>query len=186
RLTYVNVGANVGCFDLLLLERGWTIEQAVAVELNPLTLVRCMVNLQTNGLFATRLVNAGVAGENGSVQFQPSGFSLCDSIYRRPAAGSSGMRVELLTLETLLERHCAGFPRYDLLKLDCERAEYPILRLSPLNALQRFRYILVEFHPVPEGESVSAAYARLREAGFSPAFGAPAGEDVFTELFVRD
>jgi len=32
--------------------------------------------------------------------------------------------------------------------------------------LKRFRFIIVEFHPAPAGESIPAAYEKLREAGF--------------------
>jgi FkbM family methyltransferase len=179
----VNIGANIGAFDLLLLERGLTIEAGLAVELNPRTVARCLVNLQSNGLFLTQVVNAGVAGSDGHMTFHPGETSLSDSIFTSPAAGG-GMQVELLTLQTLLERHAGHFPRFDLLKLDCEKAEYSIIRLTPPSLLGKFRYIIVEFHPEPENESVEAAYAKLKEAGFSPLRNRR-GKSEFVDLFIR-
>lgn len=187
RISYVNVGANIGAFDLLLLERGLAIETGLAVELNPLTHARCQVNLQTNELFATRLVNAGIAGSNGHFQFTPRGLSLSDSLYAAPVTGTETVPVELLTLETLLTRHGAAHRPFDLLKLDCEQAEYAVIRTTPLAILGQFRHIIIEFHPEPGGESLSAAYARLKEAGFQslrPGTGQKFQKD-FTDLFTR-
>jgi FkbM family methyltransferase len=179
----VNIGANIGAFDLLLLERGLTIEAGLAVELNPRTVARCLVNLQSNGLFLTQVVNAGVAGSDGHTMFHPGEASLSDSIFTPPAAGV-GAQVELLTLQTLLEKYAGHFPRFDLLKLDCEQAEYAIIRLTPPSLLRKFRYIIVEFHPEPENESVEAAYAKLKEAGFLP-FRNQRGKSEFVDLFIR-
>ena len=168
RVSYVNIGANIGAFDLLLHERGLRIESGLAVELNPLTCARCQVNLQANHLSATQVVNAGIAGTLGFVMFHPGRLTIGDNIYFRTRAdgnGDDGVRVQLLTLESLLEKHGRN-QSYQLLKLDCEQAEYEIIRLSPMEVLKRFRFIIVEFHPAPAGESIPAAYGKLREAGF--------------------
>jgi len=184
-VTYVNIGANIGAFDLLLLERGLEIEAGLAVELNPRTYARCLVNLQTNGLLSTQVVNAGVAGRNERIMFHPGGLSLADSIYPvSRARKNGGTEIQLLTLQTLLERHAGHFPRFDLLKLDCEQAEYSIIRSSPLEMLRKFRHLIVEFHMEPENESVKSAYARLEEAGFSP-FLNRRDKLGFLDLFVR-
>jgi FkbM family methyltransferase len=183
RVAYVNIGANIGAFDLLLLERGLTVEAGLAVELNPRTFARCVVNLQSNGLFSTQVVNAGVAGSNGHMICHPQKLSLSDSIFA-PQATDGGMKVELLTLQTLLERHADHFPRFDLLKLDCEQAEYAIIRLTPVSLLKKFSYIIVEFHPEPENESVEAAYFKLKESGFSP-LQDWRGKFEFVDLFIR-
>jgi FkbM family methyltransferase len=170
RVSYVNIGANIGAFDLLLHERGLLIEAGLAVELNPFTCTRCQVNLQANQLSATQVVNAGIAGTAGFVMFHPGKLTIGDNIFFHAPADADGredVRVQLLTLESLLEKH--GRNRsYQLLKLDCEQAEYEIIRLSPVAVLAQFRFIIVEFHPAPAGESVQAAYEKLREAGFHP------------------
>jgi FkbM family methyltransferase len=183
RITYVNIGANIGAFDLLLLERGLIIEAGLAVELNPLTFTRCLVNLQANGAFATRVVNAGIAGSNGQIFFKPSQLSIGDSIFNG-SDKDAGLQVELMTLETLLAAHAGHFQRFDLLKLDCESAEYVVIRSTPLAVLGKFRYVIIEFHPEPEGESIPEAQAKLKEAGFSLLQTVPDGLR-FTSLFAR-
>lgn len=185
RIRYVNIGANIGAFDVKLVERGLEIESGLAVELNPLTYQRCLVNLQTNHLEHTRLLNVGVAGTDGFLDFEPSKITAGDNIYSTGhAASRTAMRVELMSLESLLKRHAPDGPRLDLLKLDCEGAEYPMIRLSPAAVLGRFRYVIVEFHVEPPGESVAAAYAKLREAGFKSLGGEPQRLP-FVELFTR-
>jgi FkbM family methyltransferase len=185
RLAYVNIGANIGAFDLLLLDLGFALEYGLAVELNPLTCARCTVNLQANHVFSTRIINAGAAGTDGSVPFNPSRLSLGDSIFTPRQTGTpDGFKVEMLTLATLLERHGGAREQYDLLKMDCEQAEYEIIRLTPAAVLQKFRHIIVEFHPEPAGESVDAAYAKLQAAGFHAARGRH-GSLPFVDVFIR-
>ena len=184
RISYVNIGANIGAFDLLLLDRGLMVEAGLAVELNPLTAARCLVNLQANGLFSTRMVNAGVAGTNEIISFNFLGLSLSDSIFTKPKPGKAGTPVELLTLETLLEKHAEPFRQFDLLKLDCEQAEYSIIRMTSVPVLQKFRYIIVEFHPEPKGETIHAAYDKLVAAGFRSRQTRPS-QSRFTDVFIR-
>jgi FkbM family methyltransferase len=187
QVRYVNVGANIGAFDLWLLDLGKRIESSLAVELNPLTYQRCLVNFQTNGLTTTRLLNCGIAGEDGSILFRPSAISIGDSIYTMSSPGQAGnptQQVEILTLATLLARHAPDNAEFDLLKLDCEATEYAILRLTAIEVLRRFRNILIEFHPEPPEESVDRAYSRLQEAGFRSLRGRP-GQFLFVDMFSR-
>jgi FkbM family methyltransferase len=184
QITYVNIGANIGAFDFLLIDRNLHIKTSLAVELNPFTYLRCLLNFQANQLTSTRLVNAGLAGMNGSLKFQPSTNSRSDSIFETANTKSDGVEVELLTLETLLNNYSNKLTVFDLLKLDCEGAEYGVIRLSSVDVLRRFQHIIVEFHPEPENESVNAAYAKLKQAGFSSMRTRP-GKFLFTDLFIR-
>ncbi len=188
RITYVNIGANIGAFDFLFVDRNLFVEDGLAVELNPLTYLRCLLNFQTNGLTSIQLVNAGVAGEGGKFNFSPSSNSRSDSIFATTGSSQnqkSGIEVKLLTLEDLLNQHSNRKGEFDLLKLDCESAEYGIIRLSSIDVLQRFRHIIIEFHTEPENESVQAAYTKLKQAGFSSVRTQP-GKFLFTDLFIRN
>lgn len=184
RLRYVNIGAHIGSFDLWLLDRGVQLEMGLAAELNPETFRRAQRNLAANGLSAVRLVNCGIAGEAGFADFAPSPDSLGDSLYARRGTAAVTERIELFTLEDFVVRHAGAGAEFDLLKLDCEGAEYGILRTASVATLRRFRRIVVEFHAEPPGETVAAAYATLRAAGFTSVRGAPAAFR-FVDAFVR-
>jgi FkbM family methyltransferase len=183
-ISYVNIGANIGAFDLLLLDRGLMVDAGLAVELNPNTVTNLTMNLQANDLVSTRVINAGIAGSNGTVHFSPKALSITDSIFEPPAKGVKTLMVELITLENLLSKHGDQFQQFDLLKLDCEQAEYAIIRTAPLSLLKKFRYIIVEFHTEPEGETINAAYGKLKEAGFQSQH-LPSGKRHYTDLFIR-
>ena len=183
RIAYVNIGAHIGAFDLMLAERGLIIEKGLAVELNPQTFAKCVVNLQANGFWSVKAVNAGIGENDRLIRFNPSGLSIGDGIFSQSEAGEA-VEVQLLTLATLLERHAGNFPRFDLLKLDCERAEYAILRTSAPGLLRKFRYLIIEFHPPPKGESVETAYSKLKDAGFVPLENRRSDTD-FVDLFTR-
>jgi FkbM family methyltransferase len=188
RIRHVDIGANVGAFTLGLLARGLELERGIAVELNPSTFERCVRNLQSNRPGSVRAVNCGVAARDGWINFVPSADALGDNIFTSAGeptlAHREAARVELVSLETLLRRHAEHESRFDLLKLDCERAEYGILRETPADVLRRFRYLLVEFHSEPAGESVSAAFVRLGELGFVTEQARPVGVP-FVALFAR-
>lgn len=166
RVRYVDVGANVGAFGFGLLARGLVIEAGIAAELNPATAARCRRNVERNGLAeVVRVVNCGVAGSDGWLDFTPTAHALGDNLFQVAARGA-GERVELLSLATLLQRHAGGRTEFDLLKLDCEGAEYAIVRTASAEVLRAFRYLIIEFHAAPAGEALAAAEARLNGCGF--------------------
>jgi hypothetical protein len=107
-----------------------------------------------------------------------------DSIYHG-AGQTVGTPIELMTLEALLERYGSDRQDYDLLKLDCEGAEYAILRLTPAAVLRRFRYLVIEFHSEPPGESVEVVYAALAKRGFASHLGRRSAFRC-TDLFARE
>jgi FkbM family methyltransferase len=184
QISYVNVGANVGAFDVRLLEFGLEIRNSLAVELNPHTFDRCKVNFHANAV-PTTLINAGVAGAEGMVDFLPSRSSLGDSIFAsKGPKDDRTVPVQLLTLETLLNTYASHNSQYDLLKLDCEGAEYPILRQTSVAMFRRFRYIIIEFHREPHGETLAAAISKLRDAGFAACDREPR-QLPFVGLFIR-
>jgi FkbM family methyltransferase len=183
RIRYVNVGANIGGFDVKLVEFGLTIIDRIAVELNPETASRCQVNFRANAI-AAKLVVAGLAGKEGSVGFFPQRNSLTDSIFSPVLPGKTCIQIRLLSLESLLLEFSPDNPEFDLLKLDCEGAEYSIISQTSPAVLESFRYIIVEFHPEPVGESVAAAYSKLAACGFSGIYrGARTG--LFLDFFAN-
>ncbi len=171
-LSYVNVGANIGAFDVAVAAMIREIPLAVSVELNPRTFGRLRFNLQVNGLHDVRVLNAGVAGRSGVFHFHPTACSLADGLFVPPPSGEAASRptqVPLLTLGETLVQAGVENKEFDLLKLDCEAAEYGIVAESSRGCLRCFRHIVAELHPEPPGESVAALEAKLAECGFQSA-----------------
>ena len=68
------------------------------------------------------------------------------------------------TTEALQEQ---GLDTVDLLKLDCEGSEYPIIYESPRELWRGVRAIFLEVHDLPgEGRNVTALIAYLEDVGY--------------------
>ena len=172
RLSYVNVGAHIGTFDIAVASLVAEVPFACSVEMHPGTFARLNFNLHLNGLSRVRTVNVGVGGEIGTAQICPSGSSLAHKLSTAPGGNStdgSAVSVPVLTLASLLERADAGDREIDLLKLDCEGAEYAIIGEAAPALLRRFAHLVIELHPSAAEDAVDQLWRKLASCGFSPA-----------------
>jgi FkbM family methyltransferase len=166
--SYVNIGAHIGGFDVAIRDAADRVSKALSVEMNPRTFAALKYNLAVNGFSTVYALNAGIAGERGSVDFAPGSCSLSDTIFSQKDGDSSGtVKLPLITLQDALDQSGLADSQMDLLKLDCEMAEYSIIRLATPQILQQFRHIIMEVHPAPPGESLQALVDKLNACGFA-------------------
>ena len=166
--SYVNIGANIGAFDVAVAAQG-DVARALSVEMSPRTYQRLVFNLQANDFNQVQTLNCGVAAEAGIYQAALTDCSLADSLWSNQTQANvhQTVPVPVQTLEDCLcQANCLGF-EFDLLKLDCEGAEYGIVRQSSLATLRQFRHIVMELHGARPGESEEALRLKLAEAGFA-------------------
>jgi len=79
---------------------------------------------------------------------------------------SGGRLISGVTLASLIEEY--GLNAIDLLKIDCEGGEYPILSETPSEVLRGIRNIVFEYHEVDGFKSkLKSVTQRLRDEGFS-------------------
>jgi len=164
---YVNVGANIGAFDIAVAALIPAVDSGLLFEVNPQTARRLLFNLAINGLLHVYVFTHGVGGTARDVKIPETGSAHSFSLYNTSCSGdcrSYNCRVE--TMETSLALHPSPPEEWDLLKLDCEGAEFEIIRLSSRHTLRRFRNIVMELHPPPQGEDASSLLAKLAESGF--------------------
>lgn len=177
RLSYVNVGAHIGTFDIAVASLVAEVPFACSVEMHPGTFARLNFNLHLNGLSHVRTVNAGIGGETGTASICASGSSLAHKLSTAPGgndAGKSADSVPVITLAALLDRADAGDREFDLLKLDCEGAEYAIVEEASPALLRRFVNLVIELHPPAAESSVDELWRKLASCGFTPAGEKPA------------
>ena len=117
-----------------------------------------------------------VADRAGTVDFfydethSADGIDPSASLFSSSASGtvappSGRLRVETVGLADWLAS--AGISRVDLLKLDCEGAEYPILYGLPDAVFTRIRHIIAEVHPGRNATENSGSLADfLRKKGY--------------------
>lgn len=159
--TIVDVGANVGAATLWFAREA---PHATIIAVEPASRVTSVLryNIHANRLERrVRIVSAALAGRSGTVEIAQTGASVSRKVGR---GSSKAERVRAISLEELLDRH--GLGEVDLLKLDCEGAEFDVLLSSDDRVLRRNRVIVGEYH-VPNRAELRRLLGRLEEAGFT-------------------
>src|SRR5688572_25562845 len=89
-----------------------------------------------------------------------------NAAHRRGGPWCQPITVWTTTLADIFRDH--GIDRCDLLKLDCEGAEYRILYSAPRDVLDRIDHIILEYHHFSqeEGANPSALRTFLEGRGF--------------------
>jgi FkbM family methyltransferase len=148
--TIVDVGANVGFFSLAARQR---YPNAVIHAYEPNPRVLPYFDANTDGLDIV-LHPEAVGDWEGFVTILDEGPS--DEARTRAGEGS----IRQVSLNTAIERIGGSI---DLLKLDCEGAEWEILKLD--GCWERVKNIRMEFHMF-NGETVDQAHAAIARIGF--------------------
>jgi FkbM family methyltransferase len=135
----IDVGANIGDFTVhvaSLCPRG----RIYAVEPLADNVEMIVLNSGLNGISNVEIVQVALGASEGEVEIDVAG-SHSSTYYRTRDAATQ--RVRLTTLAILMKEH--GIDRVDLLKMDCEGAEWDILPCSD-EILPRIRQICMELH----------------------------------------
>ncbi len=139
--TVVDVGASLGSFSLFAARQG---ARVLAFEPAPESFALLTKNIKLNRL--KNRINSfrlGVAGRPGKRPLFLTPFSPLSSFFGR---GTKAM-VDCTTLEEVFRAH--RLKSLDLLKLDCEGAEYEILYQTPPEILKKIKEIRLEYHVLP-------------------------------------
>jgi FkbM family methyltransferase len=152
--SYVNVGANIGVFDIYTASRSLAPSElrGIAIELHPHTAIRLAFNLLANDLAHVHPIAGAITDYCGTARFTPSGNSRVEHLSSSKSKALSppadrAVEIPALTIAALLESHRDRIPsQIDLLKLDCEGAEFEIVPSLPRTVIARFRSILMETH----------------------------------------
>jgi FkbM family methyltransferase len=138
----VDVGANIGVFALFAAADPEA--RVYAYEPVGATYGQLRQNVELNGLAGrVKTFNLGVTGrsERRAIHVSPHG-SPFSTLYGGDGAPTE--EIECVGLETVFAEN--GIDRCDLLKLDCEGAEFEILFGAPPEVLGRIGRICVEYH----------------------------------------
>lgn len=157
--TVVDVGANIGLFSIRVAPLA---RRVVAFEPLPDHFRILKSNLSPFQHIVP--VPKALAGRSGPLDLWVSPNPGGHSILRDVARGPDSVRVEATTFRDLFADH--SIERCDLLKLDCEGAEYESLAAMPDELWPRIARIHLEFHSGPSGWSGEKLAELLREKGY--------------------
>ncbi len=149
--TVFDVGANVGFFSLYAIERGAS--KVIAFEPNPATFELLSKNINQGNIFP---INVAVA-EPGVYKLHIEG----EHEGSTAVVDGDGPEVYCVYLQMFL----AGAGTNNVLKIDCEGAEFDIIPSLGKQELRQFKYIYLEAHG-DKGDTGSLIQC-ITEAGFS-------------------
>ena len=167
--TVLDVGANIGSFTVVAARLVGPEGSVFAFEPDPKAFDRLRENVEVNKLTNVRCLPYAIGGRRGSFEFfshdRPNFSSLFGGVDRRGMDGMTATTAEVRTLADAVAE--LGLARIDLLKLDCEGAEYEIFETIDPDLAGLVAQLAMETHAVP-GRSRRALIDRLVELGFSP------------------
>lgn len=160
----LDIGAHVGIFTVSVCERFGN-ARVYCYEPSPHAFAYLSANVAQNALGdRVTVINKAVTARAGSLPFfaddlASGGNTLFTELPR------DGQR-QLVVESESFERVMANVPgQVDILKIDCEGSEYPIVLESPASAWSRVTNVLLEHHPV-NGRSWDELKSKLTSLGF--------------------
>ncbi len=167
-LSVLDIGAHVGSFTVAFAQR-YTSANISSYEPSPQGAAYLRSNIAANRLDErVQICEAAVASEPGSVRLYSNGDASCESSVIR-SSDLSGESEPLTIVEcsaVSFEAAMRGAGRVDLVKIDCEGAEYDIILNSSLSCWDSVSCVLLEYHPVP-GHSWDELARHFEELGFT-------------------
>lgn len=139
----IDIGANTGLF-ILRMKQLHPDCRVTGYEPMPSNFAQLQKNLERSGLTGVDVVMRGVGSEPGTVRlYVHRGNIGGHSIFQNQTGGRRHIEIELVGVRELLERagSCA------LLKLDCEGAEFQIIKALTADLAARVRHIFFEATP---------------------------------------
>jgi FkbM family methyltransferase len=122
---FVDVGANVGTYAMVLARHVGAEGKVIAIEPHPVTHARLAFNNSASGYTQVRLVAAAAGPVDGNLMIETDGDNLGASHIVSGKASGKAIKVPSLRLKRILEE--AGVSHVDALKIDVEGFEDRVL-----------------------------------------------------------
>src|SRR5260221_5418582 len=115
---FVDVGANVGTYAMVLARHVGPAGQVIAIEPHPITHARLAFNRLASGFAQVTLVAAAAGPADGELMIETDGDNLGASHIVSGKSAGNAIRVPALRLQRILDEAAVG--RVDALKIDVE------------------------------------------------------------------
>lgn len=165
--TVVDIGAGIGDYCLYAAHLNPEVS-VLAFEPYQDSYALLVRNLALNGIENVRPFQQAIWGRTGELHLDlTAGEPLQVSSQEQAVEGSGPEKtvVEALTLQDLFTAE--KLEKVDLVKMDCEGAEYEILLNTPAAVLQKVERIIMEYHDVDDTRSHSVLVRFLQTQGYN-------------------
>ena len=160
--TVIDIGAHIGLFSLFISKK---LKNAKIYSYEPnLENHNLMIeNIKKNCAQNISAFNVAVSSQLGStLLYLDEKDSAAHSVFKKTALS---VNVNSVTLEKIIKDN--KISSCELLKLDCEGAEYEILMKTPKEILTKINKISLEYEKIPEiTYSIEDIISKLRSCGF--------------------
>jgi FkbM family methyltransferase len=156
----LDVGANIGVFTVIASKLVGSHGRVVAIEPNSESAKQLERNIALNRLNNVTVYRAAVTGAPGNVTLYTGKKAIFSSLFD---VGGRAEEVQGLPLAEILTRE--KIDRVDLLKIDCEGAEYEIFDAAKSETWTKLSQIVMETHRV-ENRRPAELVAKLRCVGY--------------------
>lgn len=175
---FVDVGANVGTYAMVLARHVGASGTVIAIEPHPVTHARLAFNRIASGFAQVRLIAAAAGPSDGELMIETDGDNLGASHIVTGKAASNAIRVPSLRLQRILDE--AGVDHVDALKIDVEGYEDRVLTGFFKNAPPSLWPRAVVIEHLSRDEWLDDCIADMRARGY-----AEAGKTRSNTLLVR-
>ena len=160
----VDIGAHYGYFSIFASLNAGPEATIISVEPSQHNYHILRRNIRDSKVENVYPIRAAIADQSGEADLYLSRAEN-HSLFREGDGPVETEKVRSITLDTLLQEQ--DIEDVDLLKLDCEGAEYPILLDAGAALLDRITTITIEFHDLKRQDFTGLTLARhLKEHGF--------------------
>jgi FkbM family methyltransferase len=164
----IDIGANAGYFTLFAASR-FNDARVFSFEPVPVNYAQLERNRNLNSSRKIKCFPKAVAGQTGEISLafdSKDSFTTSATIFAQNDAQREHIKVPCITLQQVMDEN--GINKCDLLKMDCEGAEYDILYNCSPEILRRIDQIAMEVHRgEKENQNIDALDAFFRNNGFS-------------------
>jgi FkbM family methyltransferase len=142
----IDIGAGIGEYTIYAAALSQPRGQVFAFEPFPESFHIMRENLQMNKLQNVRIFNEAIGAETGELVLDLAGGEPLQfqSHHQKVTDAGTGLSVKSFSLKDALKE--TGMETCDLLKLDCEGAEYSILFTTLPSTLEHIQRIIMEYH----------------------------------------
>lgn len=170
--TVIDVGAHIGSFSIFIASNLKDVK-VLAFEPGPDNFILLKENIKINHLenkvlpFKFALAKKG--GEKIKFNVHPDNLGMCSSVlsYKnlRKEKKDIFFEAKTISLKQVFEKN--QLSKCDLLKMDCEGCEYPVLLSTPEDVLKKIRNLTLEYH---RGGDIQKVKQYLEHTGFKTKF----------------
>ena len=142
----LDIGANIGTFSVYIGKK-YPFSRLFCYEPDEKNFEKLAENLQINSITNANFYRKAVGKKNEFIKLFSDEFGKFGTVGSSTVTkGPKEIKVECITLENIFDENC--IMNCDLLKLDCEGAEYDILMNTKKEIFEKIKLISLEYHNI--------------------------------------